>query len=583
MILQEKDYLLEQADMPYLNFIEWLSDIEAKFPDNNAILYREGKQKEFTIWTYSRFAHEVKRIARGLLAAGIKKGDCVLLWSENRPEWMAVWMAAAVAGCNIVPVDFLVSDDECYNILTFTKAKAAFFSNQKKDFAISKRVSEAGLDVNINITSDAFLNFGEKNEGQALPRAVDIKPTDCCSIVFTSGTTGFAKGVMLSHKAIIDNVNAAIIILQPNSNDVFINVLPLHHTYPTTCSFIVPLSIGVPTIIVERLVGQVVIDDIRDGKGSFLISVPLLYDKVMNGMNAKFKKLPFFVRFPINILRSISLKDAKKGKPETGKKLLRFFRKKAGLESISCMVGGGGALNPKTADFFDSFGFNIVQGYGMSENAPLISVNTPKFKNNVSVGLPVKHTKVCIVDKDDDTRYLKNGENGEIVVKSPSIMIGYYENPEATAEMFNKDGWLKTGDLGFLDERGFIIINGRKKNLIISSGGKNIYPEEIEARFAASRVIGEILVVGRKNPDLSEIIFAVIYPNYELLNEDFGNKASNDDFVRSLIKKEIEAVNRKLSVHKKISDWTLRKTEFEKNAQRKIRRFLYKEYESAKT
>ncbi|MDR0527868.1 MAG: AMP-binding protein [Spirochaetaceae bacterium] len=582
MVLQEKDYLVEQADIDSPNFIAWLEYIESKFANNNAILFRRGKQKEFTVWTYRRFASEARRIACGLLAAGLKKGDCVALWSENCPEWMAVWMGAALAGCAIVPVDFLVSEDECYNIIKFTKAKAFFFSSQKTDFAASQRVTSAGVLVFVNVSNESYSKFGEGAELSSLPGAGDIKPDDCCSIVFTSGTTGLAKGVMLSHKAIIDNANAAIIILQPKpeNNDVFINVLPLHHTYPTTCSFISPFCVGVPTIIVERIVGQVVIDDIRDGKGTFLIAVPLLYDKVMHGINSKYQKLPFFVRFPINVLRSISLSKAKKGRPEFGRKALRFFRKKAGLDSINIMVAGGGALSPKTADFFDSFGFNMLQGYGMSENAPLISVNTIRFKNNASVGLPVKHTEVRIVDRDDDSRYLNNGENGEIIVKSPSIMLGYYENPQATSEMFNKDGYLKTGDLGYIDPMGFIFINGRKKNLIVSSGGKNIYPEEIEGCFFASKIIAEILVVGRTTPEKGEHIFAAVFPNYEALTEDYGDKANNVQFVTSLVKKEIEMVNRKLPVYKKISDWTLRKTEFEKNAQRKIRRFLYKDYET---
>jgi long-chain acyl-CoA synthetase len=240
------------------------------------------------------------------------------------------------------------------------------------------------------------------------------------------------------------------------------------------------------------------------------------------------------------------------------------------------MVAGGGPLNPKTADFFDSFGFNMVHGYGMSENSPLVSVNTPWHRRNVSVGLPVKYTEVKIIDQDDEGR-------GEIAIKSPSIMLGYYENPEATAEMFTPDGFLKTGDLGYLDELGFIYINGRKKNLIVSSGGKNIYPEEIEAHFDGSRVIAEILIVGRKEEEFGgEQIFAVVVPSFETLALDYPGKEADDAFISELVKKEIEAVNRTLVGYKKITDFTLRREPFEKNAQQKIRRFLYKDYEKAK-
>jgi long-chain acyl-CoA synthetase len=191
------------------------------------------------------------------------------------------------------------------------------------------------------------------------------------------------------------------------------------------------------------------------------------------------------------------------------------------------------------------------------------------------VGLPVSYTSVKIIDPDSEG-------TGEIAVKSPSLMLGYFENEEATKEVFTEDGYLLTGDLGYRDELGFIYINGRKKNLIVSSGGKNIYPEEIEARFTGSRVIAEILVLGRKEPDFGgEQIFAVTVPNFETLALDFPGKESDEQFIKGLIKKEIEEANRNLPGYKKISDFTLRGEPFEKNAQQKIRRFLYKSYENS--
>ncbi|MDR2481061.1 MAG: AMP-binding protein [Spirochaetaceae bacterium] len=582
-MIDPKLYMADYDDFPYPNFIAFLDDIEARFQNDPAFLYRAGKQKDFTVRTYRQFAADCRRVARGLLAAGLTKHDRVILWSENRLEWPAIWLGAAIAGCTIVPVDFLISDEECLNIITFTKAKAAFFSPLKAQFAASDQMKNTSLTTTV-IIDESFSRFGQDADGQPLPAADAIKETDPCSMVFTSGTTGLSKGVVLSHKGIIANCSAAIIMLQPKKEDVFISVLPMHHTYPTTCSFLAPLAYGVKIVVVEKLVGQVIVNDIRDTRGTFVIAVPLLFDKMMAAIDAKYKKLPVFVRAPLDTLRRISLAEANKGNPDFGRKVFRFLRRKAGLDSIQIMVAGGGPLSVKTADFFDSLGFNIVQGYGMSENSPLISVSTPRYKNNASVGLPVKYTDVRIADQDDDTTYLKTGEEGEIFVKSPSLMLGYYENPQATAEMFSREGFLKTGDLGYINEDGFIFINGRKKNLIVSAGGKNIYPEEIEACFDNSRVIGEILVIGRKSEETGEIIFALVYPNYETLQAKYGGKADNKEFVKTLIKKEIAAVNRNLPVYKKIADWMLFNTEFEKNAQKKIKRFLYKDYEdSAKT
>jgi long-chain acyl-CoA synthetase len=577
-MMDPKDYIADWPDIPHANFIAWLDAIAEEWQDKAAILYRSsGKQKDFTVWSYNQFSDECKRIARGLLASGLKKGDRVVLWAENRPEWMAVWMGAAVAGCVIVPVDFMVSEAECANIIKITGAAAFFYSARKEQFAKSL----AGQGITVKVLScvsgegtPAFEDFGRGAEEQPLPPASAIDGHDPVSIVFTSGTTGFAKGVTLHHWGIIANTSAAIRSLRAYNTDVFVNVLPLHHTYPTTCSFMAPLSCGAATIIVEKLVGKVVIDDIKEGGGTFLIAVPLLYDKVMAGISAKYQKLFPPLRVALDIFRKKALREANKGNYEWGQRFFKFIRKKAGLDSLRITVAGGGPLSSKTADFFDSLGFNIVHGYGMSENSPLISVNTPWHKRNASVGLPVKYTEVKIIDANEEGV-------GEIAVKSPSIMLGYYENSEATAEVITSDGWLLTGDLGYIDDDGYIYISGRKKNLIVSSGGKNIYPEEIEARFEGSRVIGQILVLGRKDVDTGgEQIFALAVPNYEALAEDYPGKDLSDEFLTALIKKEIEGANRSLASYKKISDFALHREEFEINAQRKIKRFKYKHYEN---
>jgi len=579
-MLQPNEYLADWPDLGYRNFSAFLDDITQKWGEKIAIKFRSGKQIEFTRWTYAFFADECKRIARGLIKAGLKKGDRVVLWAGNCPEWMAVWMGTVIAGCAIVPVDYLVSDAECSNIIEITKARAFFYSNRKEEFAHNMK-TEIKLCIDAEgEAAQAFQQFG-KDTGISLPPADSIDGNDPASIVFTSGTTGFAKGVTLSHQNIITNVSAAIMSIQPLITDTFINVLPLHHTYPTTCSFLAPLARGTGLIIVEKLVGKVVIDDIRDGDGRLLIAVPLLYDKVKDGLEAGFKKLPFPVRGLINLLRGIALVQARENNILFGRVMLKFVRKKAGLGSIRLMVAGGGALSPQTADFFESLGFNIFHGYGMSENSPLISVGTPGFKNNYSVGLPVKYTEVKIVDPNEEGI-------GEIAVKSPSVMLGYYENPEATKEVITNEGWLLTGDLGYQDKRGYVYITGRKKNLIVSSGGKNIYPEEIEQYFSGSHTIKEILVLGRKDQSGGEQIFAVIVPNREALSKTNPQQIhaegevskEADALIRFMVRKEIEHVNRKLPGYKKIADFDIRYEEFEKNAQQKIRRFLYKNYEN---
>jgi long-chain acyl-CoA synthetase len=541
-MLEIKDYVTDRPDLPYENFAAALDAVSKKWGVKPFTLYRTGKNKNFTAKSYTDFAEDCRRVGRGLFAAGLQRGDRVALWAENRPEWMEVWMGAAAAGFTVVPIDFLVSDEECVNILRATGAAALFYSGRKAAFAaglegkdlplkavvpISAAREETPSDVNRG--SKDFAAFGKDAVSMTLPSPDEIPGSAPACIVFTSGTTGFAKGVVLSHKGIIANASAAIRQLYPDSSDTFFAPLPLHHTYPTMTTFLAPFCIGITVVIPERIAGEVLVRDIREGGVTYLIAVPLLFDKMRQAIESALGKQPGLVRGFINLLRGKSLKDAQRGRPQFGQRTLRFVRAQAGMGKIKMCVAGGGALNPLTADFFDSLGFNLVQGYGMSENGPLVSVNTPAHKKNASVGLPVLHTDVRILD--DEGHVLKPGETGEIAIKSPSLMLGYYQNEEATREMFNADGYLLTGDLGYRDEDGFLYINGRKKNLIVSAGGKNIYPEEIEAHFADSRVTGEILVVGRKTR-AGEIIYAVVVPNTEAIKADHPGKEHEEDFVR---------------------------------------------------
>jgi long-chain acyl-CoA synthetase len=573
-MLEINKYIADWPDMGYPNFIAWLEDIESKYAQNRAILYRAGLQTDFSVITYAEFAAECRRIARGLLELGLSKGDRVALWAENCPEWMLIWIGAVIAGLVIVPIDALSSEAECANILKMASPGAFFCSPRRKEFARSlesRGIRIARLLYVNDEGPDSVKEFGRGASGVRLPSASDIAADDPVSIIFTSGTTGLSKGVVLKHRGIIANSNGAILSLKPNSRDVFINVLPLHHTYPTTCTFISPLSIGIPVIIIEKLVGKVVLDDIRKGRVTFLIAVPLLFDKVKAGIEQGMRELPGPVRVLINGLRCLTLFFNRLGFSGFGRFALYMIRKKIGIETVRIMVAGGGPLSPKTADFFDSLGFCLVNGYGLSENSPLVSVNVPKYKNNLSVGLPVKYTEVRIIDQD--------GEGvGEISVKTPSMMLGYYNNPEATKDAFTSDGFLCTGDLGYRDKKGFIFINGRKKSLIVSSGGKNIYPEEVESCFEGSRVVKEILVFGRKNPETGgELVFAAVYPNLEALQADYPGRELDAKFVHSLIKQEVEAKNRTLVGYKKISGFKVVDTPFEKNAQEKIKRYLYKD------
>jgi long-chain acyl-CoA synthetase len=571
-MLQIEKYIADWPDIEFPNFIAWLEESEKQWSGREALRYRRGNERNFTVWTYRHLAEEARRIARGLLDLGLEKGDRVALWSENRPEWCAIWLGSVIAGLVIVPIDFLLHDHECKNIIDFAEPKVVFLPSRKKTLA-DMFADTAFRPKRFVLIDDDYLLFGQGAENHRLPKSCDILPDDPASLIFTSGTTGLAKGVMLSHHGIIANANASILALPIYKDDVFMTILPLHHTYPTTCSFISPLSVGASCTIVEKLVGKKIIADVKDSGGTIMIAVPLLYDKVKAAIAQGFNALPAPLRTLLSRLQCLSLRFAQRGNRNFGKRLFFGLRKHIGLSSVRLMVAGGGPLNGETADFFDSLGFYIVQGYGMSENGPLITTNTMKYKNNKSAGLAVKYTTIKIVDQNEEGV-------GEICVTSPSLMLGYFKNPETTEQMFTSDGYLKTGDLGYRDQDGFLFITGRKKNLIVTMGGKNIYPEEIEVQFEQSRIVAEILVLGRKSEEHGgEEVFAAIVPGYEYIAETFPEIAGQREAMRALVKKEVEQVNRGLESYKKISDFILRDEPFEKTSSQKIKRYLYREYE----
>jgi len=595
-----KDYFakgLPPFDWPNFNYM--LRDVCSRYPDRAAFRYRSRGEKEFETWTYERLGREAAAFSSFLFSKALKQGDRVAIWSENRPEWGAAYMSIVASGLVAVPVDMFLPEEDVGRVLQAAEVHAVVASGRFAD-RLSELLSStpsAILTIDLDGTPKAFPPAASQVSklecaswaaassfvgGIGLPDPETIASDADASIIFTSGTTGTPKGVVLSHSGIIANFDASIRSLPITKDDVFMCVLPLHHTYPTTCSLVSPLAVGASITIVEKLVGKIVVDDVRDTGGTVMIAVPLLYDKLAQALIQGVKTKGPFARAAVGVLRSISKLGCALDLPGIGRALLKGVRDQTGLGSLRLLVAGGGPLSASTASVFDEFGFTIVQGYGMSENGPLIATNTPRYHDHHSAGLIVNRTKIRIAESNEEGI-------GEIQVTSPSLMKGYWRNPGATAQVMTKDGWLRTGDLGRIDSRGFIFITGRSKSLIVTAGGKNIYPEEIEALFEGSRVALEVLVVGKRraaSADLAaaEDVAAVIVPDLESIAADFGKKkAADETAVLNLVKAEVERVNRSLPPYKKISDFYVRKDEFEKTSSKKIKRYLYKTWDVAIT
>lgn len=562
------NYFLPGEDYNYKNFREFVDKTCEKYNKKPFIRMR-GKDDNYDEWSFDQVKEEILRISSWLASKGLKSGDKIAILSENRPQWCFIYLATLYSGFTAIPLDSLMESESLSKIASFAEVNILFYSDRLKDKA-DIILESYRSEITVNFDSPLWDEISAFPPNQVPD--TDVSGDALAVIIFTSGTTGLSKGVMLSHQGLIKNANASVRAFEVKPEDNLIVVLPLHHSYPATQSFLTPMIEGAAITIAEKIVGPKIIANIVETKGTIVIAVPLLFDKIKKAVENGFNSQPFIKRILIKTLFSVASILTFWFKIPVGVSLFRSIRKKAGLDTIKFMVSGGGPLSKATADFFEVFGCNLVQGYGLSENSPLVTANTVKFHNNASIGFPVKHTQVRIADAG------KNGV-GEIQVKSPSVMLGYYKNPEATKESFTEDGWLKTGDLAKV-KRGYIHISGRIKNIIVTNNGKNIYPEEIEEEFSSSEIIAEILVIGKESAPGTGIntLVAVCFPDYESIKKNYPTQADDADFIKQLISAEIREKNRKFSSHKKISEIIIRDTEFEITSSLKIKRYLYQFY-----
>lgn len=580
-----KTYFAKHPGWGYKNFAEMLAGIARSYGDAAAFRFRPaGEEEGYETLSFRELEARALALSRFFLSSGLGPGEAVAIYAENRPEWCICYFAAVASGLVAVPLDTAMDEGGAANVLAASSARALVYSGRlrEKALAAASASGTAGL-VLLNIDTEdhgtasggaaekSYRRILEEPPAAVLPYPGSIPGESTAAVIFTSGTTGVAKGIVLSHAGILANMEAAVRALRVDGRDNILAVLPLHHTYATTCTFLAPLEAGCSVTFVEKIVPSVVIRHIRESGVTVLIGVPLLFDKIRAGIEGELRKLSAPAAASLLALIGAARFLTVDCGLDAGRPLLGFLRRKAGLASLRLCVSGGGPLLPATAHFFDALGLRMVQGYGMSENGPLISVNLPMFKDNRSVGVPVWNTEVRIADAGHDG-------NGEIQVRSPSLMKGYLDAPEATARTLTADGWLRTGDLGRIDRRGFIFITGRSKDLIVTEGGKNVYPEEIEQKFADSPWVAEVLILGRGRSEghSGEDVVAICFPNYDAVRAAFPGREADEEFVRSLLRSEVQRVNKALPQYMKVVDFRIREVEFEKTSTRKIKRFLYK-------
>lgn len=522
------------------------------YPDKIAL------KKGDNSYTYRELKDRVLALKKYLLDLGLKPGERFCVLGENSPEWAIAYLAIVRAGLICVPLDALHSEAELIHIIRESEARGVICSELHKYKIDSIKGELKNLKWLIEMKEIKKLPTADEPE-------VDINPDSLAVLIFTSGTTGLAKGVMLSHRNIISNLESIEEVIPVYSTDSFVSIIPMHHTFEATCGFLYPLCHGVSIYYPPSLKPNDLIATFKEAEITCLVAVPLIFEKFIAGVHRKIGSAPIPTKLIFKTISSVSSIVKFLRKP-----LFNKVRREMGLEHLRLAVSGGAALSSKVARELELLGIPILQGYGLTEAAPVVSVNPPSKPKNNSVGKSIPGVEVKIDEPDE------NGV-GELIIRGPNVMLGYYNNKEATQEVL-KNGWLYTGDLGYIDSEGYIFITGRKKSLIVTSTGKNIIPEELEEKLLASKWVKEVLVVPRiDGVTKKEEICALVYPDYERLEEYSITQNIKLQFsdIEKIIRDEIRKVNDNLPPYKRITKFEIREEEFPKTTTKKIKRHMF--------
>ena len=553
----------------FANFREMVENVADKYPDRNAISYKKKPtEPEVLHYTFEEGRRYVRALATEFIAMGMRDKNVALI-GEASPEWTFTYFALMSMGAVTVPVDKDLPEEDIVSILNTAECPFAVYSSiiEEKMAAVQAKVPTLTTMVEFGSTlADGSISLETVRENGSTRYArgdnsyydYEIDPDKLASIVFTSGTTGKGKGVMLTSRNICSDMEQGMYNFQITYKTMC--ALPPHHTFGSTVNLLGHYAQGCEIYISSGL--RYIMNELKEFKPTHLVLVPLFvetfYKRILSTAEkqGKLGGLKFLIKTS-NALRKVGIDRRKEF---FGKSVLSNFGGE--LEMIIC---GGAALHQDIIDFFDGIGVTILNGYGITECAPLISCNRNEYRKQGSVGLPIIGGHVKILDPDE------NGE-GEIAYKGPNVMLGYYKNEEATKEAFDEEGYFRTGDYGKVEMEGddqWIYITGRLKNLIIFSNGKNVYPEEIETDIQGVYGVNEVVVyAGESKSDPSkEVIVAEIFPDFDAL------KMRGIEDVETYFKDAIKEINKKNVSYKSVGKVKIRNEEFPKNTSRKITRF----------
>ena len=533
----------------------------------------KGKYEEIS---YEQFGKDVIGFGTALnRVLKLENRPRIMILSETTYDWYVSYVTLLCGDAIAIPTDKELPENELENVVKRSKADAIIYSEKKADSVkkimekfpqvkyFIKMYSEDGLQ-NKTVGMQYLINEGTKfvNSGDDYFAKVETDPDEFKVLLFTSGTTSNAKGVMLTSRNLAENINAATAYAKVYPEDRFFSVLPLHHTYESTIGFLLPMAWGSSIAVCQGL--KHIVPNMLESKPSVLISVPLLIENLYKKINASIKKagkdgLVGSMLHITNALRVVGV-DVKR------KVFSDIYENLGG--NLRFIVSAAAPIDAKIGKWVEDIGITFLQGYGLTETAPIAAL-TPEYQPKVgSAGKAIPKGEIRIEDPNED------GE-GEVLIKTPTLMIGYYEDEKATnevIEVIDGERWFHSGDIGYLDKDGFLYITGRSKNVIVTQNGKNIYPEEIELLLAQVPEIKECMVYGKqdeKDPTNKELIIsAKVIPNLDKIGEDL-----TDEEIREVIWPKIKEVNKKLTSYKAIKNLEIKHDEFEKTTTMKIKRY----------
>jgi len=529
--------------------------------------------------SYEEFGRLVSRLGAALVARGAGAGDRVGLLAENGPEWGFVYAAATSIGAAIVPLDTQLKGAEIRRLLLHARVKFLFVSLGLLDEAVVDAARSGLLIVVIGKAEGApgALSFNDllaegagAIEGGSLAfeeRAASVSPDDPAAVCYTSGTTGDPKGVVLLHRNLVSNVESCRRRVPFFKTDTFLSILPLYHAYATTCNLLAPISTGAAIFFGRSLKSRDIREDIEREGVTVICGVPLLFERMAKAVEKRIAARPAYERI---LLRATAPAVAALGRA-THKNVARaLFRRRfaeAGLSSLRFCISGAAALKDDVDRTLATIGIPVLQGYGMTEAAPVIAVNPLGRSKRGTIGPPLPGVEVRIARPDD------RGV-GEILIRGPNVMWGYLDNPAATAEVL-ENGWLRTGDLGRLDGDGYVTFVGRKKSVIVTAGGKNVYADEIETVLNGCWCILESIVLPTKDRKGNEQVGAIVVPDYDALAEaGSGTDAPGDERVEALVTAEVRRACAELPEYKRVREVRMRSEELPKTSTCKVKRHL---------